>query len=103
MNSSVNRRRCSRKSITPWKTSSAKTIGTTDQKIRARNVEKPLHHRQPVLKSLRTPSAVSAPSLTGADAEGGGISRRRSSGLVILAHRWLAPQNVYSRPRDQMT
>src|SRR6266545_38926 len=40
MNSSVNRRRCSRRSMTPWNIRSARTIGTTDQKILARNVAK---------------------------------------------------------------
>src|SRR5262249_11350819 len=41
-NSSVNRRPCSRRSMMPWNTRSARTIGTTDQKILARNVEKPI-------------------------------------------------------------
>src|SRR5262249_3126159 len=42
-NSSLNRRRSSGRSMTPWKTSKASTMGTTDQKIRARKVANPRH------------------------------------------------------------
>src|SRR5712691_11344637 len=51
-NSSVTSRRCSRTFIHPWKTRKDTTIGTTDQKMRARKLVKPRNLSRLFMASL---------------------------------------------------